>query len=99
MSASMRSLLQVCAAFILAGQFISPLSAQQADSRASVPTYPGGAKLTFQWSYSCPGGRRCSFDCPGRGGAGHVTNLTIFLGTMPFGTQETPSIFYEFATA
>jgi hypothetical protein len=54
--------------------------------------------MTFQWSYSCPGGRSCSFDCPGRGGASHVTKLTIFLGTVPFGNEETPSIFYEFAT-
>jgi hypothetical protein len=99
MYAFVMSLLRVCAAFILVGQFVSLASAQEADSRASVPPYPGGSKMTFEWSYSCPGGRRCSFDCPGRGGAGHVTKLTIFLGTVPFGSQDTPSIFYEFATA
>src|SRR5262245_4158695 len=98
MNASVQSLPRVCAAFIFAGQFISPLSAQRAHSQASGPTYPSGAKMTFQWSYSCPGGRSCSFDCPGKGGASHVTKLTIFLGTVPFGNQDTPSIFYEFAT-
>src|ERR1700722_16943908 len=62
------------------------------------PPYPGGAQITFQWNYSCPTGRACSFSCPGVGGANSVTNLNIYLGTAPIGDQSTPALFYDFAT-
>jgi hypothetical protein len=31
-------------------------------------------------------------------GADHVTKLTIYLGTMPFGNREAPVLFYDFST-
>src|SRR5262249_24050930 len=74
----------------------SPVWAQEGRSNAP---YPGGSRISFQWNYSCPSGRGCSFDCPGRGGAGHVTKLTIYLGTVPFGSQESPAVVYEFSTS
>jgi hypothetical protein len=65
---------------------------------ASGPPYPGGSKITFQSDYSCTSGRNCSFTC-GTGGAGHVTTLSIYLGTMPLGTdRESPAVIYEFST-
>jgi hypothetical protein len=65
---------------------------------ASGPPYPGGSKITFQWDYSCTSGRNCSFTC-GTGGAGHVTTLSIYLGTMPLGAdRENSAVIYEFST-
>ena len=65
---------------------------------ASSPPYPGGSKITFQWDYSCPSGRNCSFTC-GTTGAGHVTTLSIYLGTIPVGTErENSAVIYEFST-
>jgi hypothetical protein len=48
----------------------------------------------------------CTFNCPGRGCASHVTKLTIALGSMPIGSTNAlaPSMssplcsFYEFST-
>jgi hypothetical protein len=63
------------------------------------PPYPGGADITFQWDYSCPTGKACSFSCPGAGGASSVTKLSIYLGTIPVGsTQNAEAVFYEFST-
>ena len=45
------------------------------------PPNPGGSEITFEWDYSCPTGRACSFSCPGSGGASSVTKLSIYLGT------------------
>src|SRR5215813_1153803 len=97
MSCIAMSLLRVSAALIFAGHLIGPVRAQQVESKAP---YPAGSQITFQWNYSCPGGRGCSFDCPGRGGAGHVTKLTLYLGTIPFGSsKDSPAVFYEFSTS
>jgi hypothetical protein len=63
------------------------------------PPYPGASDITFQWDYACPSGKDCSFTCMGTGGASHVTKLTIYLGTIPVGSnQKTPAVLYEFAT-
>jgi hypothetical protein len=94
----MRSHLRVCATLIFACQLITPLSAQERAPSTTLPPYPEGSKITVQWEYSCPGGKACSFFCPGRGAASHVTKLTIYLGTTPSGSQETPAVFYEFST-
>ena len=65
---------------------------------ASSPPYPSASKIAFQWEYSCTSGRNCSFTC-GTGGAGHVTTLSIYLGTMPLGTEGgNPAVIYEFST-
>jgi hypothetical protein len=39
------------------------------------PLQPGGSEIAFEWQYSCPNGKGCSFTCPGSGGASNVTNL------------------------
>ena len=63
------------------------------------PPYPGASEITFQWDYSCPSGKDCSFTCMGTGGASHVTKLTIYLGTIPVGSnQKTPAVLYDFST-
>lgn len=65
----------------------------------SGPPYPGTSDITFQWDYSCPGGKDCSFTCMGTGGASHVTKLVIYLGTIPVGrNQNVPAVLYEFST-
>lgn len=63
------------------------------------PPYPGGSEITFQWDYSCTSGRSCSFTCMGTGGASHVTKLSIYLGTVPVGSnQKSSAVFYDFST-
>ena len=62
------------------------------------PSYPRDSQITFQWNYSCPSSRGCSFSCPGTAGADHVTKLDIYLGSVPIGTQRSPAIFYNFST-
>jgi len=86
--------LRMLAALLFAGQLMNPSWAQKGE-----PPYPSGSEITFEWDYSCPSGRGCSFDCPGRGGASHVTKLTIYLGTVPVGSlRNTPALFYDFST-
>jgi hypothetical protein len=79
-----------------------------------VPPFLEGSEITLEMSYSCPSNTACSFACPsgvGRGGAeaaggaaggffgaDHVTKLTIYLGTMPFGNRDAPALFYDFST-
>jgi len=85
------------AILLFAGQLISPSWAQEREAPA--PGLPLGSEITFEWSYSCPSGRRCSFSCPGQGGASHVTKLTIYVGTIPVGSlRDTPAMFYNFST-
>jgi hypothetical protein len=68
-------------------------------SLAQTMPYPAGSDISFQWSYSCPNGRGCSFSCPGRGGASQVTKLTIYLGKVRIGGDKTAlATFYEFST-
>jgi hypothetical protein len=93
-----RSHLRVCAILIFACQLITPLWAQERAPSTAAPPYPDGSKITVQWDYSCPGGKACTFSCPGRGAAAHVTKLTIYLGTTSFGSQDAPAVFYEFST-
>jgi hypothetical protein len=85
---------------LLTGQLVNSSWAQdKAEPRAPGPPYPGGSEITFQWDYSCPGGRACSFTCPGAGGGSGVTKLTIYLGTIPIGnTEHAPALFYDFST-
>jgi hypothetical protein len=66
---------------------------------AQGPLDLGGSEIAFEWQYSCPSGKGCSFSCPGSGGASSVTKLVIHLGTIPLsGTQRAFGIFYEFST-
>ena len=60
--------------------------------------YPRDSQVTFQWNYSCPSSRGCSFTCPGAAAADHVTKLDVYLGTIPFGNERAPAIFYNFSS-
>jgi hypothetical protein len=58
--------------------------------------FPAGAEITFQWNYTCRGGKPCAFSC---GTADRVKALTIYLGTIPVGSYERNSvIFYFYST-
>jgi len=60
---------------------------------------PGASEVTFEWQYSCPSGKACSFNCPGSGGASSVTKLTLQLGSIPIGgDQRAFGVFYKFST-
>ena len=68
------------------------------------PLYPDESQITFQWSYTCPENKPCTFVCRGAGGGGgsdHVTRLDIYLGTLPLnGVQQerAAAIFYDFSS-
>ena len=79
------------------GPFVQSLSAQ--DGKRSETPYPGASEVAFEWQYSCPNGKGCSFNCPGSGGASSVTKLAIHLGTISLsGAQRAFGTFYEFST-
>jgi hypothetical protein len=60
---------------------------------------PGASEVTFEWQYSCPSGKGCSFNCPGSGGASSVTKLTLQLGSIPIAdNQRAFGVFYKFST-
>jgi hypothetical protein len=84
-----------------ASLFLSVSWAQDKDQPPTPPPYLSGAEITSQLNYSCPSNTACSFICPGGvgGGADHVNKLTIYLGTMPLGSdQNAPAMFYDFST-
>jgi hypothetical protein len=63
------------------------------------PPYHGLSNITLQWNYSCPTDQACSLACPGSGSASSVTKLTIYLGSIPFSSnQNSPAMYYEFAS-
>jgi hypothetical protein len=66
----------------------------------SNPSYPAELQVTFQWNYSCPAGVACMFRCSGAGYAEHVSQLDVYLGTLPIDNagQRAPAIFYDFST-
>jgi hypothetical protein len=81
-------------ALLIAVSLLSPCSAQD-----KTKPYPPGSDITFQWNYSCPSSKGCGFICPGSGQAVHVTKLTIYLGRMHIGADQTSlALFYEFST-
>jgi hypothetical protein len=93
--------LVLAVALLVGGPLVATLRAQDGKRlEAALPdrTYPRGLEIAFEWIYSCPGGRACSFDCPGAGGASNVTKLAIRLGTIPLRGQRVFGTFYEFST-
>ena len=88
----------VVAAALLVGWPSVSLSAQDPKGTAAGSAYPSGFENAFEWRYSCANGRNCSFECPGSGGASHVTKLALHLGTIRLGTQDVGGVFYEFST-
>jgi len=85
---------------LFVGPFLSISWAQnKTEPTETAPPSSVMSKTTFQWDYSCPGGRACSFICPGGGGGSHVIKLSMYLGTVPFdSSQNAPAVFYEFNT-
>jgi hypothetical protein len=53
------------AALLVCGPLVGLLRAQDGK--------PAGLEVAFEWRYSCPGGKGCSFSCPGQGGPSSVT--------------------------
>lgn len=90
----------VLAAVLFVGGAPLALHAQDQKRTDGGPPFPGETEIAFEWEYSCPNGRGCSFNCPPQGSAvGNVTRLTIHLGTIPLsGPQKAFGIFYEFST-
>src|SRR5258708_37148761 len=84
---------------LVGGPLVQSLSAQDGKRLEGAPPYPGASEVAFEWQYSCPNGRGCSFNCPGAGGAANVTKLAIHLQTIPLnGNQKAFGVFYEFST-
>lgn len=90
-------------AFVLAAAVLVSLpnslwaqGSKQAGARSSRPV---GFEVAYEWQYSCPEGKGCSFTCPGSGGATNVTKLNIFLGSLPVTKVESSAgIFYDFSS-
>ena len=90
-----------CGTLLFVCLFLSMSWAQnKTEPTGTGPPYSATSKMTFQWNYSCPGGRDCSFTCPGGGGgASHVIKLRMYLGTITVGSSENaPAVFYDFST-
>ena len=82
---------------LVGGPLVQSVSAQ--DGRRSEEPRLGASEVAFEWQYSCPGGKECSFTCPGSGGASHVTKLTLQLGSIPLGgDRKAFGVFYKFST-
>jgi hypothetical protein len=91
--------LVLSALLVVGGPLAVSLLAEDEKRWEPNPLHSGGSEIAFEWQYSCPGGRGCSFTCPGSGGASNVTKLAIHLGTIPLrGTEKAFGIFYEFST-
>jgi hypothetical protein len=88
----------IVAAALLTGS-ASSVCAEDGKSASAESSFPSGLEIAFEWQYSCPGGRACSFSCPGAGGASNVTKLSIYLGAIPLhGADHAAGVFYEFST-
>ena len=91
--------LLLAAAVLVGWPSVTSLLAQDARYTGTGSTYPSGFEVAFEWRYSCPDGKGCSFSCPGSGGANNVTKLSMRLGSIPTGKIEhSAGIFYEFST-
>jgi hypothetical protein len=63
------------ALLLVGGPLAVSLFAEDEKRWEANPLQPGGSEIAFEWQYSCPNGKGCSFTCPGSGGASNVTNL------------------------
>ena len=77
---------------LVAGPLLHSVSAQ--DMKRSEESAPGASDVTFEWQYSCPSGKACSFTCPGSGGASNVTKLTLQLGASLLAATKEPSAYF-----
>ena len=77
----------------------SSLFAQDGKQMGARSDHPVGLDVAYEWQYSCPEGRGCSFTCPGAGGATNVMKLNMYLGSIPVGkTEHATGVFYEFTS-
>jgi hypothetical protein len=89
-------------AILLMASGFAPLAwaQERASTESPVPPnfrFPAGAEITFQWNYTCRDGKPCAFSC---GTADRVKALTMYLGTIPVGSNQRNSvIFYFYSTA
>jgi hypothetical protein len=90
-----------CAIPLMASAFMGVAWAQErrVDPTSPVPphfSFPAGTEITFQWNYTCRSSKPCAFSC---GRTNSVKALTIYLGTIPFGSNQRNSvIFYFYST-
>jgi hypothetical protein len=82
---------------LIGGPLTEPLLAQDA-KRVEGGSKPNGSEIAYEWQYSCPDSKACSFTCPSSGGASGVTKLSIQLMTIPLGTTRVAGVFYDFST-
>jgi hypothetical protein len=90
-----------CAILLMASGFARLAWAQEGvNTESPVPPnfkFPAGAEITFQWNYTCRNRKPCVFSC---GTADSVKALTMYLGTIPVGSNQRNSvIFYFYSTA
>jgi hypothetical protein len=97
--AAMSKSATICAILLMASQLACLAWAQEDAMESPVPPnfrFPAAAEITFQWNYSCRGGKPCAFNC---GTADKAKALTIYLGTIPVGKNDRNSvIFYFYST-
>jgi len=91
--------LALAAALLVGPGGASSLFAQDGKQIGARSDHPIGLDVAYEWQYSCPEGRGCSFTCPGAGGATNVMKLNMYLGSIPVGkTEHATGVFYEFTS-
>ena len=89
-----------CAILLTASGLVRLAWAEGFYTKSPIPPnfrFPVGAEITFQWNYTCRDSKPCVFSC---GTADRVTALTMYLGTIPVGSNQRNSvIFYFYSTA
>src|SRR4029453_6151079 len=87
----------LAAAVLVGWPSVTSLLAQDARDTGTGSTYPSGFEVAFEWRYSCPDGKGCSFSCPGSGGANNGTKLSMRLGATSAGkTDHSAGFFFRF---
>jgi hypothetical protein len=98
--AAMSKSAMTCAIFLMASGLVRLACAEGVNTKSPIPPsfrFPAGAEITFQWNYTCRDSKPCVFSC---GTADRVTALTMYLGTIPVGSNQRNSvIFYFYSTA
>ena len=98
--AAMSKSAMTCAILLTASGLVRLAWAEGFNTKLPIPPnfrFPAGAEITFQWNYTCRDSKPCVFSC---GTADRVTALTMYLGTIPVGSDQRNSvIFYFYSTA
>jgi hypothetical protein len=98
--AAMSKSAMTCAILLMASGLVRLAWAEGFNTKLPIPPnfrFPAGAEITFQWNYTCRDSKPCVFSC---GTVDRVTALTMYLGTIPVGSNQRNSvIFYFYSTA